>query len=176
MTMKLTRTRVALAVAALGIAVAGASYAAIPAANGTISGCKDSKGSLKVIDAEAGQTCNSSQQLLTWNQQGPQGPAGAAGPAGPQGPAGISGYEAVSGNPVWVGSGSNAGAYAECPPGKMPVGGGAIVSLGAPNTFVAITASYAYVFSRRWYVVAHEMAPTSTNWSVQAQAICATVN
>jgi hypothetical protein len=34
-----------------------------------------------VIDAEAGQSCNSNQQLLTWNQQGPQGPAGQDGSA-----------------------------------------------------------------------------------------------
>ena len=57
---------------------AGVSYAAIPSSNGTISACKDNKGALKVIDAEAGQTCNTNQQLLTWNQQGPQGPPGSA--------------------------------------------------------------------------------------------------
>jgi hypothetical protein len=64
-----------LAGAVLAIA-AGVSYAAIPSSTGTISACKDTKGALKVIDAEAGQTCGANQQLLTWNQQGPPGPAG----------------------------------------------------------------------------------------------------
>ena len=62
--------------AVLAVAVAGVGYAAIPAANGTITACKDSKGALKVIDAENGQACNANQQQLTWNQQGPQGPPG----------------------------------------------------------------------------------------------------
>jgi hypothetical protein len=65
------RKLMSLAALAVAIAaIAGVGYAAIPAANGVISTCKDSKGALKVIDAEAGQTCNANQQLLTWNQQG----------------------------------------------------------------------------------------------------------
>lgn len=96
-----------LAAVVLGVA-AGVAYAAIPSANGTISACKDNKGSLKVIDADAGQTCNPNQQLLTWNQQGPQGPigpAGAQGAAGPQGPAGPAGPSGVilSGQAVALG-------------------------------------------------------------------------
>jgi len=80
MNVKLTHGRIALLVAAFVAVLASVSYAAIPDANGTISACKDSRGVLKVIDAEAGQTCNANQQLLTWNQQGP---------AGPQGPPGV---------------------------------------------------------------------------------------
>lgn len=72
-----------LAVAAA--AVAGLGWAAIPAANGTITACMDNKGALKVIDAESGAACPASQQQLDWNVRGPQGPAG---PQGPQGPAG----------------------------------------------------------------------------------------
>ena len=68
--------------------LSGVGYAAIPGSDGTISACKDSKGALKVIDAEAGQTCSANQQHLAWNQQGQPGPQGAPGPAGPQGPAG----------------------------------------------------------------------------------------
>jgi opacity protein-like surface antigen len=66
--MKHTPVIVLVAVAA--VAAASFAYAAIPAANGTISACKDQKGALKVIDAEAGQTCPSGQQLLTWSQDG----------------------------------------------------------------------------------------------------------
>jgi len=82
MTIKLTRGRIALIVSVLVAALAGASYAAIPATDGTISACRDQKGTLKVIDAEAGQTCSGSQQPLAWNQQGPTGPEGPPGPAG----------------------------------------------------------------------------------------------
>ena len=57
-------------IAALAVAVVagGVGYAAIPSADGTISACKDSTGALKVIDAEAGETCRAGQELLTWNQ------------------------------------------------------------------------------------------------------------
>jgi hypothetical protein len=53
---------------------------AIPGSDGTFSGCVASNGALKVIDAEAGQTCPSGQQAVTWNQQGPPGATGPAGP------------------------------------------------------------------------------------------------
>lgn len=62
--------------------VTGVGYAAIPGSDGTISACKDSKGALKVIDAEAGQTCTGNQQPLEWNQQGQPGPQGPTGPSG----------------------------------------------------------------------------------------------
>ena len=78
-----------IAIAALAVVVAalgGVGYAAIPGSNGVISACRDSKGALKVIDAEAGQTCGPNQQPLTWNQQGPAGPQGPVGPQGPAGP------------------------------------------------------------------------------------------
>ena len=84
------KLHILIAVAGLLAVAAGVGYAAIPGANGTINACKDARGGLKVIDVEAGQTCKSDQQLLTWNQQGPQGPAG---PQGPQGPAGEPGDE-----------------------------------------------------------------------------------
>lgn len=77
------KTIVLVAATALAATAVGVGYAAIPSANGTITACRDTKGSLKVIDAEAGQTCNANQQSLTWNQQGP------AGPEGPQGPSAI---------------------------------------------------------------------------------------
>ena len=67
-----------LAVAAALAVATGVGYAAIPSSTGAISACKDSKGALKVIDAEAGETCGAGKQLLTWNQQGPPGPAGGA--------------------------------------------------------------------------------------------------
>jgi hypothetical protein len=67
-----------LIIAALFVIVAGGiAYAAIPSADGTISGCyRTIDGTLRVIDAEAGQTCRSGEKPLTWSQTGPPGPPG----------------------------------------------------------------------------------------------------
>ena len=168
MTIRLTRARVALATAVLGIVVAGASYAGIPAADGTISACKDSKGALKVIDAEGGQTCASNQQLLTWSEKGPHGAPG------------ISGYQIVRGEPALPQlSESAAVAEAPCPHGKKAVGGGGLIV--SADAKVAATASYATnVFNDSttglWRFGAREMVPnTNVLWYVEAWAICAYV-
>jgi uncharacterized protein YjbI with pentapeptide repeats len=61
-----------LAVASMvGGLVSATVLAAIPSANGTISGCYNNKtGALKVIDSEAGKTCASGQTALNWSQNG----------------------------------------------------------------------------------------------------------
>ncbi len=70
------------------VAAAGVAYATIPGSDGVISACRDSKtGMLRAIDAEAGETCDAKEVLLTWNQTGPQGPQGPQGPPGPPGTA-----------------------------------------------------------------------------------------
>jgi hypothetical protein len=73
-------------------AFSGVALGTIPGSNGVISGCyiKDGfsgAGKVRVIDAQAGKTCNSTENQLSWNKQGPQGP---------QGPAGVSGYHVES--------------------------------------------------------------------------------
>lgn len=80
---------------ALGCALTVAGAAAlgdIPDSNtGVISGCYQNSGgdsgpaagTLRVIDAQAGDTCSPTETPLSWNQTGP---AGAPGPQGPQGP------------------------------------------------------------------------------------------
>jgi hypothetical protein len=166
MTIKLTRTRIALLAAALVTGIASVSYAAIPASNGTISACKDSKGALKVIDTEAGQACASNQQLLTWSQQGP------AGPAGPEGAPGISGYQVVTAYNHGGVSGSWLVVDAPCPPGKRPIGGGG--SIGS------VTAQIAPVLNQpagdSWRFSARELVPNANDaWYVRAYAICAYV-
>jgi hypothetical protein len=60
--------------AALAVVITAIAAGAIPSASGTISACKKSDGSIKLIDKEAGQGCPSSQQLVEWNRQGPAGP------------------------------------------------------------------------------------------------------
>jgi hypothetical protein len=90
------------AAAALVVASVATGLAAIPdSGSGVISGCyKASNGSLRVIDAEAGETCGNSELAVAWNEQGepgPQGEPGAQGPAGPIGPAGPQGEPGVQG-------------------------------------------------------------------------------
>jgi len=89
-------------VAALGAGGAFAA-AAIPGADGTITGCYTSaggqQGNLRVVDD--GQACAKGETQIKWNQKGvpgdrgPEGPQGPLGPQGPQGPAGANGTEAI---------------------------------------------------------------------------------
>jgi hypothetical protein len=56
------------AAAVIGGATTAFVMAAIPGSDGTISACYNTKsGALKVIDAEAGKTCNSKQTPLNWS-------------------------------------------------------------------------------------------------------------
>jgi type VI secretion system Hcp family effector len=83
-----------------GTAVA---IAAIPASDGTIHACYATGGSppgaLRVVDE--GVTCATSEQPLTFNQQGPAGPAG---PVGPQGDPGSPGGGTDTGGGSGTGS------------------------------------------------------------------------
>jgi hypothetical protein len=122
----------------VAVAAAGIGYAAIPhSSTGVISACKDNKGTLKAIDAEAGQICNANQQPLSWNQQGPQGPAGAQGPAGPQGSVGPAGPSGVilSGQAVALGKSPTATTQFLTPAVQLPVVAGQKVLVVANKAF-----------------------------------------
>ena len=90
---KLTRKGSILTLALLGVmAAVGVTYAAIPSSDGVIHSCYASgAGGLRVIDVQAGATCNKSEKSLNWNVQGPRGPVGPIGPVGPVGPQGTTG-------------------------------------------------------------------------------------
>ncbi len=79
-----------------GGTAAGAAIAGPVGGDGTIHGCYDVGGNVKVIDASA--TCPKGYTALNWSQTGPKGPAGATGPAGPQGPAGAVGPQGAKGD------------------------------------------------------------------------------
>jgi hypothetical protein len=170
----------AVLVAAAVVGVAGLAYAAIPASNGTISACRDSKGVLKVIDAETGATCPSNQQPLQWNQQGPAGPPGPpgaqgipglpgpTGPAGPQGPAGVSGLQSTFATSAHNTAFTKA-VTAYCPSGKKAIGGG----IQAYGTSVTLQASYATSFNAGWQVIAEARSPNA-DWQLAVAAICVT--
>jgi hypothetical protein len=149
----------------VAVAAAGVAYAAIPSSDGTISACKDNKGALKVIGAEAGQTCPGSQQLLNWNQQGPPGP---------QGPAGVSGYEVVSE--------SSGVAFASlliktvlCPTGKVPLGGGAWATNSDDNVINDAALAMSRPTSTGWQAEAFVIGGTPLPFQLHVYAICAAV-
>jgi hypothetical protein len=128
----MNKTRMLLATAVVGCALAagGVASAPIPDGSGVIHGCSATRDdSLRVIDTGAGQSCDPKKESpLDWNVQGAQGPAGPAGPTGPQGPKGDQGPAGISGLeqalktfslPVggWLPS-------VDCPTGKSAISGG----------------------------------------------------
>lgn len=96
---RLTRTRAVVLGTLVALATAaGIGYAAIPGTNGVISGCYGKQvGVLRVIDAEAGKTCNSLENPIAWNEQGQPGPQGAPGPKGDKGDTGAQGPQGPQG-------------------------------------------------------------------------------
>ena len=69
-----------------------AAVAAIPdSQSGEITGCyANSDGALRIIDAEAGETCREDETEISWGRgaPGPPGPPGQDGSTGPSGPQG----------------------------------------------------------------------------------------
>ncbi len=87
----------AIALAALFLALGGASYAAtgaFEAASGQLTACV---GESHVVVLKTGhKPCHKGQKTVVWNQQGPAGSKGAAGAQGAQGAAGVNGAPAPS--------------------------------------------------------------------------------
>jgi len=185
MSMDSIRSRVpspgmVVACIALALSLGGTGYAvtSLPKAsvgatqlrNNAVVSAKVRDGSLKAADFAAGQ--------LPHGPPGPQGPVGPAGKdgsqgvEGKQGGPGLSGWEIVVPNPTFVGTGRAAVAYAKCPAGKKPIGGGGDITAGV-NDQVAITGSFPD--STGWEVIAEEMVPTTTNWYLHPVAVCAAV-
>jgi hypothetical protein len=68
-----------VATAALVVALAGVTYAAIPGPDGTVHACYDVRGALRVIDSDATCDTKNGETALNFSQKGPAGPAGAPG-------------------------------------------------------------------------------------------------
>lgn len=155
---------------------------------GVISGCyKTSSGAIRVIDAQAGETCAKSEVALTWNQVGPQGPTGAqgvpgpqgpggpagpAGPAGPQGPTGPTGPQGPAGpagavdvTPVTVNfdiAPGQSNATASCPAGAAATGGGFHI------TATPVDVQAPYVSASGPVIVTDQFSvPSSVGWFVE---------
>jgi hypothetical protein len=109
------RSKVVAAVTAALLTASGvAAFAAIPnSTTEVIDGCYKTdgglglltppKGSVRVVDTQAGERCRSGETPISWNQKGPKGdkgdtgPAGPTGPTGPQGPVGATGPQGPQG-------------------------------------------------------------------------------
>jgi hypothetical protein len=60
-----------VAFVALLVALGGVAYAAIPSTGGTITACVKGEGQVRIIDAEAGESCGNQESTLRW-QDGSQ--------------------------------------------------------------------------------------------------------
>lgn len=125
---------------------------------------------------------------------GPQGPQGVPGPAGvqgipgaqglpgPQGAPGLSGYELVSAETAFDSSATKI-LSADCPAGKLPLGGGAEIfpSASDPNrdTAPVVLRTSAPLPANSgpegWFAQSSEVAPYTFAWNMRVYAICANV-
>jgi hypothetical protein len=151
-----------LILAALLVVVAGGiAYAAIPGADGTISGCyKTSDGTLRVIDAEAGQTCKANETPIAWSQTGPPGPPGPPGESvrwtqrfdNGTIPPGLSGMDIV------------------CPSGYLAVGGG--WNFNSPGVHIQVWKNIQSSSSSRVWELGFRN-DDSQSWFITGFALCA---
>jgi hypothetical protein len=114
--------------------------------------------------------------------RGPAGPAGArgatgaTGPRGATGPAGLSGYVRASSTTISVPAGTQGTAFAPCPAGTQPLGGGWFQTTAGAAAFRVLADSVgttgAGVFG--WEVTVANDGLTAA--SFRAQALCARVS
>jgi hypothetical protein len=99
--------------------------------------------------------------------------AGGGGGGGGVAP-GIAGYQIVTKSSP-ENSANAKSAIAECPAGKVAVGGGARTAGPATvQDVLAVETSYPFSDGSAWHVIAHEQPATGEVWRVEAHAICAT--
>jgi hypothetical protein len=154
-----------------------------------IYGCaQKNSGDLRIVTSPA--QCKSNENLVSWNQVGPQGPTGATGATGatgttgatgatgatgPAGSPGISGYEIVSHNEQ-LAPNTSAHVGVQCSSGKKVLGGGFILEYAPaidlysslpedPNNVGSFTDEW-------WGVFAHNNGTLNTTFGVSAIAIC----
>jgi hypothetical protein len=99
--------------------------------------------------------------------------AGGGGGGGGAAP-GIAGYEIVTTSSPENSANAKA-AIAECPAGKVAVGGGARTAGPATvQDLLAVETSYPFSDGSAWHVIVHEQPATGEVWRVEAHAVCAT--
>jgi len=179
----------AITAGAVVVALAGIAKATDSPSDNVIRACYHSKtGALRILDADATDSCGKHETRLDWNLQGVPGLPGAAG---------VSGYQIVTAeggsDQPGVVAGSHPGttldyqgtqsATAYCPPGKKVTGGGVDVSF-APG--ITINASYpqnppgqtgASAQDGGWsgYATIDTSLQGNRRWTIKVWAFCATV-
>jgi hypothetical protein len=143
-----------------------------------------------------GSVCKKKERAVTWNHTGPQGPAGPAGPAGPTGSAGSAGPAGATGPAGAAGPAGPAGptastvtagastvqpttgldtlatSTANCPAGKVLLGGGARVTQSGGNQGdVGLVQSYPSS-GTQWTAVGVIYSFALGTMTVQAYVVC----
>ncbi|HEX2047113.1 MAG TPA: hypothetical protein VHF27_05070 [Acidimicrobiales bacterium] len=162
-----TKTKIAAGGALVAAVVSGGlAFAAVPAADGTITGCYHGEsGALRVVDAAS--ACRNNETAITWSQRGPQGPVGPQGPAGPQGVPGPAGAE---GHPGATGPTGPAG-----PAGPAGLSGARFVPLQGSNITNGTTVGFTDVGPGNYVAVASVQSTADPDDDV-CDPICDTLN
>jgi hypothetical protein len=113
-------------------------------------------GAVRVIDAEAGQTCRSNETAFQWNSKGPSGV--------------VSGREVLTVTQTSEGTNDNATARVDCPEGKLPLTGGTRVSEGPQ--FARLTMNEPHPDGRGWRGQAVEVVTTDLRWAITVTVVC----
>jgi hypothetical protein len=132
--------RVLLASTAIGLGlgmIATLAYAAIPGTGGVISACVSTVGFngqhiLTLLDVSQRSACQQGQNLVTWNQTGPQGPKGDVGPQGTKGDTGAPGATHIIARSTTINAFRDGEPLeVSCNSGEVATGGGGHVSSDA---------------------------------------------
>jgi hypothetical protein len=112
---------------------------------------------------------------------GPAGPAGPAGPKGDKGDSGAQGPVGMSDLSLATQGTASDSSFAKsatvlCPAGKRAVGGGGSTASAGPITFSQSRPHIVNGQPAGWVVVAHEITPDASNWSIVSSAVCAKVS
>ena len=152
--------------AILGLSLSGSVSAQ---SSDVITACYSTKdGALRLIDPAAGQTCDTKENQITWNQVGPQGPPG------------ISGYHIVRAYSNYDLT-TYKSAIAVCPSGEVVLGGGASIYTNKydPNwqtAPVALKTSIPFASTNgiydSWEAIASITAPYNQDWALDVTAVC----
>lgn len=181
---RFSRLAVGSGIAALLIVGVGA-YALASSVSPTITVCVTHHGGALY----KAKKCVKGDRALSWSRQGPPGPAGGPGPQGIQGERGIQGTQGTPGSPgapgisdyqVVIGTAvaSSGGginldsAYAFCPPGTSPLGGG-FSSAGENNEIYVREDRPAGANPGAWYV--QTTSASEAGYTITPYAVCATV-
>ena len=179
-----------MATVAVFLALGGGAYAlsGIPDRSGVYHGCVSNRtGGLRVVKRPSschkargtGKHRDPGEFAVSWNQQGRPGTQGVRGLQGIQGlkgdtgPPGISGYQVVT---KVSAEDSNPSHEAEvlCPAGEKVIASGGQIFTG-PADSVALNAIIVLLDGSGVRADGREVVPTSSNWSVEVEAICANV-